>query len=214
MGFLGMKSRDEVWDEVAAATGGVVIGRGDFWNGGPRVEAPVEGGPWTVALDIYVVPIMMGKVMVPMSFSRACALFLARGGLRLSVSRANPFTGVGKLFGMQDLEVGDAAFDRAFVIKGSDAEQTLRLLSGEPGATLRQMLTGLPDTSFGVADDGRAANKESEVPEGTDVVYAVRSTTGGAELVAMYGLVAETLRGLYRIGSASNEPVSDPSGGR
>ena len=38
---------------------------------------------------------------------------------------------MGKLLGMQDVEIGDPAFDDAFVIKGGD-EQKLRKLLADP----------------------------------------------------------------------------------
>lgn len=215
MGLFGTdKSGPDAWDEVAEAVGGVVTGRGDVWGGGPRVEAPVEGGPWTVVMDTQMIVTMVGKVPIVMSYSRACARFLTRDGLRLTVSRTNPFTGIGKMFGMQDIEVGDAEFDRAFVIKGSDAEQVLRLLNGDPGAKLRDLLGDSLGSYFGVADDGREAGSGGKLPEGTDVVYAVQNSAGTAQLIAAYGLVAEALRGLHRIGSASDEPISNPANER
>ncbi|MBC8137964.1 MAG: hypothetical protein H8F28_18955 [Fibrella sp.] len=214
MGLFRTKSGRDAWDEVADAVGGVVAGRGDVWGGGPRVEAPMDGGPWTVVLDTQTVIILVGKVPVPISYARACARFLTRDGLRISVSRANPFTGIGKMFGMQDIEIGDDAFDRSFVIKGSDAEQSLRLLNGEPGAKMRHLLETSLGSYFGVADDGRDAGSGGKLPEGTDVVYAVQSSAGNEQLIAAYNLVAEGLRGLHRIGSASDEPVSDSTGGR
>ncbi len=55
MGLFGGESRRDVWDDVAETVGGVVTGHGDIWGGGPRVEAPVSGGLWTVVLDIQTV---------------------------------------------------------------------------------------------------------------------------------------------------------------
>lgn len=208
MGLFGDKSGRDAWDEVAEAVGGTVAGRGDMWGGGPRVKAPVDGGPWTVVLDTQTVIVMVGKVPVPISYARACAPFLSRDGVRFSLSRANPFTGLGKMFGMQDIEVGDAEFDRAFVIQGNNAEQVLRLLNGAPGAKLRNLLETSMGSYFGVADDGRKAGGGGKLPDGTDVVYAVQSSAGTEHLIAAYHLVAEALRGLHRIGSASDEPVS------
>jgi hypothetical protein len=145
-----------------------------------------------------------------MPFARAVAVFPVSAqveGLRLSVARANPFTGIGKLFGMQDIEVGDTSFDRDFVVKGSDTDRVKSLMGGEAGIALRERLGRLPGICLGVSDDGREATAfgsdgASEPPVGSDVVYTVMSGAGSEELVALHALVQETLRGLYRIGSA------------
>ena len=209
MGLFGKGSGRDAWDEVAEAINGTVIRRESIWGGQTRVEAPVEGGPWSVMIDVQTVIVMVGKVAVPISYARACAPFLSRDGVQLSLSRANPFTGIGKMLGMQDIEIGHADFDKAFVIKSNNAEQTLRLLGGDSGATLRGLLETSLGSSFGVADDGRQAGSGGKLPAGTDVVYAVQTTTGTEQMVAAYHLVAETLRGLHRIGTASDEPLSD-----
>jgi hypothetical protein len=213
------KSEREAWAEIVEATGGYMVGESGVWGTGGRVEAPVDGGQWRriVSLDVYIVPVLVGKVIVPMPFARAVATFPTPApgeGLRLSVSRANPFTGIGKLFGMQDIEVGDTDFDRAFVVKGNDPERVRELLGGESGTPLRQSLENLPGISFGVSDDGREADVPRSgtgeaVSTGSDVIYAVMGAAGSEELVALFNLVAETLRGLYRIGAAA--PTESPT---
>jgi hypothetical protein len=52
---------------------------------------------------------------------------------------------IGKFFGMQDLEIGDAAFDAAVVVKSSDATRIRTLL--QDGA-LRSTLQELTDFTF------------------------------------------------------------------
>jgi hypothetical protein len=219
MGPLSWReSEREEWQEVVAATGGYVVGETNGWGVSPRVEAPVDGGSWrkTITLDLYTVPVMVGKVFVPMPFARAVAPFpvSAQGeGLHLSVGRSNPFTGIGKLSGMQDIEVGNDAFDRAFVVKGNDPKRVRELLAGEPGNPLREMLERLPGICPGVSNEGReatayATGKDEAVAEGNDVVYAVMGAAGSEELVALFNVAAETLRGLHRIGSAGEaEPI-------
>jgi hypothetical protein len=78
---------------------------------------------------------------------------------------------------MQDIEIGDAEFDRAFVIQGNNSEQVLRLLNGDPERSYGTSGTSL-GSYFGVADDGQKAGSRGKLPEGTDVVYAVQSSAG------------------------------------
>ena len=42
------------------------------------------------------------------------------GHSTFGISREDMFNRIGKLFGGQDIEIGDAAFDKTFLIKGSD----------------------------------------------------------------------------------------------
>ena len=39
---------------------------------------------------------------------------------RFSVYRKTVFSGIGKLFGMQDIEIGDPPFDDSFIVKATD----------------------------------------------------------------------------------------------
>ena len=41
-------------------------------------------------------------------------------GFRFTIYRKGIFSELGKLLGMQDIEVGDPEFDEAFIIKGND----------------------------------------------------------------------------------------------
>jgi hypothetical protein len=75
-------------------------------------------------------------------------------GLGLRVSREAPILhGLGKLFGMQDIELGDPAFDRAFLIKGQPADR-VRQLFGAPEARAR--LLGILGRAKQLTVDDRA----------------------------------------------------------
>lgn len=204
----GMKRK--MWDEVAAAVGGTVVGEADVWKNSTRVEAPIEGGPWTATLDVYTTVVMVGKVPVPVYFSRVVAPFLPLGDFRLTIYRANPFSEVAKLFGMQDIGVEDATFNRTFIIKGNDSERVRRLFNGEAGEKLREGLLQIPHLHFGISDSGHEAGidgRKQGIPgaANTDFVYAIKSGVESETLIASYQLVAETLRGLHRVGAASAE---------
>lgn len=51
------------------------------------------------------------------------APFLNKDGLYFKISRQGFFDSIGKLFGMQDIEIGDPFFDEQFVIKGNNPEK-------------------------------------------------------------------------------------------
>jgi hypothetical protein len=103
-------SQNEIWQHVAAGVGGQFDPAG-FWKGGGKIS--VEVGEWTLTLDTYTVS--TGKSSV--TFTRMRAPYVNADGFRFVVHRVGWFTPVQKLFGMQDIEIGQAPFDDHFVVK-------------------------------------------------------------------------------------------------
>jgi len=159
----------------------------------------VEHGGWTLTLDTYVVS--TGKVIL--TFTRMRAPYANPDGFRFTVYRKSIFSGLGKLLGMQDIEIGDPPFDEGFIVKATD-EPAVRMLLAN--ATIRDLLSKQKDIQLVVKDDeGWFGTK---FPEGVDELYFV---TGGTitdidRLKLLYDLFAETLDELCRIGAASRTP--------
>ena len=86
---------------------------GGFWKGS-KVQSHV--GPWTITLDTYTES--SGESST--TYTRMRAPYVNPEGFRFTIYRKGPFSGLGKLLGMQDIEVGDPEFDEAFIIKGND----------------------------------------------------------------------------------------------
>ncbi|MCU0723282.1 MAG: DUF3137 domain-containing protein [Planctomycetes bacterium] len=108
-------SREEIWRELAADTG-MEFRDGGFW-GADTVVAEARG--WTVVLDSYTTKSDDGDTT---TYTRLRAPFRNAGGIRFKVYRAGLFSGLGKILGLQDLEIGDPEFDRVFVVKGNSPE--------------------------------------------------------------------------------------------
>src|SRR5262249_41655176 len=122
MGWFG-PSKDEVWRRLSQEIGADFV-EGGFWKG-DRVQAHV--GPWTVTLDTYTVHTQHSHV----TYTRMRAPYVNPDGFRFTVYRKGAFSGLGKLLGMQDVEVGDPGFDEAFIVQGSD-EARVRTLLADP----------------------------------------------------------------------------------
>ena len=110
------------------------------------------------------------------------------------------FSDVGKWFGMQDLEIGDEAFDRDFILK-SNQESKLRELLGD--AKIQELICQQPQVYFAVKDDEGFFG--SSFPGGVDELYfqVVGVIKDVERLKLLYTLFAETLDQLCRIGSAN-----------
>jgi hypothetical protein len=185
-------SKAEIWRQLSDRIGG------DFVDGGLLTGSKVQvhHQHWTIALDICV----EGK----MTFTRMRAPYVNKDGFRFTIYRRGLFSGLGKLLGMQDIEIGDPQFDDAFIIKGDD-EMKLRALLANP--KIRQLIEQQPKVQFTVRDDDGWFG--TMFPEGVDELYfLVPGVVKDVErLKALYDLFAEVLNHLCHIGSAyEDEP--------
>lgn len=190
MGMFG-PSKDEVWRQLCEEIGADFID-GGFWRGG-KVQAHV--GPWTVTLDTYTVS--NGESST--TYTRMRAPYVNPEGFRFTVYRRGFFSGLGKLLGMQDIEIGDSEFDEAFIIQGNDESRVRELFADRKIRSLAQAQPRL-----------RLTVKDSEgwfgprFPEGVDELhFQVAGVIKEVDcLKGLFDLFAAVLDRLCRIGSA------------
>jgi hypothetical protein len=186
MGWFG-PSKDEVWRQLSQEIGAEFV-EGRFFKGS-RVQAHV--GPWTVTLDIY----NDGETQA----TRIRAPYINPEGFRFTIYRKGLFSDLGKLLGMQDIEVGDPEFDEAFIIKGND-EDRVRVLFSDP--QVRRLIHDQPQIRLDVKDsEGWFGPK---FPENVDELHfqVVGVIKDVERLKAMFDLFTAVLDQLCRIGSA------------
>src|SRR4051812_31308408 len=140
MGMFG-PNKDEVWRRLSEQIGGEVVDRG-FWKGS-KVRSHV--GPWTITLDTHTES--SGEHAV--TYTRMRAPYVNPQGFRFTTYRKGFFSGLGKLLGMQDIEVGVAEFDDEFIVKGND-ESKVKELFGDP--TLLTLIRAQPKVRLTVKD--------------------------------------------------------------
>ena len=184
-------SKADIWRQLAAEVKGRYVEGAIFKT--DKVEA--THGEWTVTLDSYIVP--AGKAMIP--FTRLRAPYVNPDGFRFTVYRQGVFTDLGKLLGMQDVEIGHEGFDRDFVVKGNDEGRLRSLFSS---AKLRELIDTQKDIHLTVKDDEGWFGPT--FPEGVDELYFhVPGIIKDLDrLKTLYDLFAEALDQLTRIGSA------------
>lgn len=198
MGFFGGvfgPSREEVWKELCARIGADFV-KGGFWKG-DKVQAQFKN--WTITLDTYTV----STGHTHQTFTRMRAPFVSRDELRFRIYRKTAFSDMGKMLGMQDIEVGHSAqFDEDFIIQGND-ESKIRALFANP--EIRRLIDEQPQIRLELRDDEGFFRKQ--YPEGVDVLYfqvpGVIKDVG--RLKQLFDLFAEVLDELQRIGSAAGE---------
>lgn len=213
MGFLRQlfgPSKEEIWRQLCSEIGAQYV-QGGFWKG-DKVQA--HCGQWTITLDTYTEThhdsssSSGGSSMshdTTTTYTRLRAPYVNKDGFRFTIYRKSIFSGLGKLLGMQDVEVGYPEFDDAFIIKGND-ESKLRALFANP--RIRQLIEMQPYIQLTVKDDEGWFG--THFPDGVDELYfSVQGVIKDVEqLKSLYNLFAEVLHQLCHIGSAYE---SDPN---
>jgi hypothetical protein len=190
MGWFG-PSKDEVWRQLSEEIGAEFV-KGGFWKGGSKVQVYLE--PWTVTLDLGY-----SQDDGESRTTRIRAPYVNPDGFRFKIFRRSVFSDLGKLLGMQDIEVGDPAFDEAFIIKGNN-EERVRDLFGKP--KIRQMIQDQRQIRLEVKDSEGWFGPR--FPEDVDELhFEVLGVIKDVErLKALFDLFAAVLDQLCRIGSA------------
>lgn len=190
MGWFG-PSKDKVWRELSREIGAEFVDGG--FQKGKRVQAHVK--PWTITLDTHTVS--SGESHV--TYTRMRAPYINPEGFRFTIHRKGVFTDLGKLMGMQDIEIGEPAFDEAFVIQGNDRWKLQKLFASPE---IRQMIQSQPKLRLEVKDsEGWFGPK---FPEHVDELhFQVAGVIKDVDrLKALFDLFAAVLEQLCQIGSA------------
>ena len=116
-----------------------------FWNQVSHLKCKYEG--WEILLHRYEVDRRgpEGDYRDSLIYTRMRVPFINKHSLRFKIYPANFLNSVEKLFMMQDIEVGDVAFDRKFIVKCNE-EQKIKLLLNDP--TLKDLLYEQPEFIF------------------------------------------------------------------
>jgi hypothetical protein len=198
MGWFG-PTKDEVWRQLSQEIGAEFV-EGGFWKGN-KVQVHVKA--WTITLDTYTVNTQHSHV----TYTRMRAPYINPEGFRFTIYRKGFFSDLGKLLGMQDIEVGDPEFDEAFIIKGNDESKVMSLFAN---SKIRQMIHDQPKIRLEVKDsEGWFGPK---FPVDVDELYfqVVGVIKDAERLKALFDLFAALLDQLCRIGSAyEREPEVD-----
>ena len=192
-------SKNEVWQKLSHEVEGE-FHEGGFWKGS-KVE--IRQGEWTLTLDTYTVS--NGKTST--TYTRIRTPYINKDNFRFTVYRKSIFSGIGKMLGMQDVEVGHFQFDEDFIIKGTDEYKLRQLFENDK---IRELISVQPRIHLEVKDDEGFFG--SDFPQGVDELYfrVVGVIKDTERLKKLFDLFAEVLNHLCQIGSAyEDDPRMD-----
>lgn len=188
-------SQQSVWSKVAAHFKGEMIDHG-FWS---DLSLRFRHKSWTVYVDNYTRSQAQHEVM----FTRFRALVMNPTALYFQVYTETLGSKLGKLLGMQDIQIGDPQFDQAFIIKGNQPELIRKLFRSEE---LRKTMLRSSKVDIWLHD--RMYLHGDRCPEGLAQVYF--ETTGieksTDQLIGVGNLICAMLNGLEKLDTAFSTP--------
>jgi len=161
MGFLeGIfgPSKEEIWRQIAEDVGGEYID-GGFWK---NSMLRYKHNNWEMLLDTFTQN--TGKTST--DYTRLRVPFINKDGLQFKIYEANFFSGIGKTFGMQDIEIFDPRFDPKFIIQGNDEQKVKKLLKDPQ---LKALFDLVPGSNVEVKKSNGIFSKK--FPEDVEMLY-------------------------------------------
>ncbi len=186
---------DTVWAALGNELGGEIIPgkRGNV----KQVRFPWD--VWTIVLDTYTA----SRGNHSATYTRASTVFRSRDDFRFRVYRRTPFSGIGRMFGVQDLEIGMPDLDRDYVVQSNSPGRIQSLLF------LRDVARPLETLRAGRLETRNLRRRGIRDPKLRELVYLIPGVIReGDRLRMMVQLMGAVMDHLVRIGAAVHEPIS------
>lgn len=182
---------DAIWAELWEGVGGVYLNR-EGWR---QDKLMVEHGHWIITLEFHT----HGGYHTNANYTRFRVAFENPEDFHFKLVPQGLLDTVGKLLGLQDVELGDPEFDKAFLIKSND-EARVREVLDDP--VLRQFLREEPEAFVGLVSVH--GDRAAQFPDGVEeVVMEIPGKVVDIErLKRLYMTFARTLSGLCEAGAA------------
>nr|WP_294858180.1 hypothetical protein [uncultured Fluviicola sp.] len=123
-----------------------------------------------ITFQIHTHSTIAGSSSYEHEYFRAIAEFISPDKLQLKILHQDLIASIGKLFGAQDIEVGDWSFDPEFMIKGNDKEKIRLILSDK---SIRKMLLEQRDEMLRLEVTNDYGLFSEKAPEGQSMLYFV-----------------------------------------
>lgn len=196
MGLFG-PSQNEIWEQLSEEINGTFVKGGVFK--GSRVEVSRE--PWTIYLDTFSVSTGQTSVM----YTRMRAPFINLHNLYFKIYKRGIFSEMGKLFGMQDIEVGYSDIDEDYIIKGNNETAIKNLLAS---SRIRNLIKEQPRFHLEIKESEGLFGPTLKQNERILYFQADRVITDVSLLKSLFNLFGEIMEELNRLGYASSERPS------
>lgn len=170
---------------------------GDFVEGQKEVtvRVPVANKPWAITFS------MLDRKAPAPDETTAQMAYKAKDDFSFAIHSKTWVAEAGKLFGMQDIEVGDAEFDRDYIIKGNDIQAVRTLFSSDD---LRERIREQKSIRLVVLTSAAQLKEFGNVPKGTHVLSFTENEAINSfeRLNEIYELLVKIAEKLTHMGKA------------
>jgi hypothetical protein len=161
------KQIKEIWQQFSSVHNGIYL-EGKYGNE-DCVEIHYRG--YEIVFDRYIHYQVVGGHSYDTEFTRIRAEFISTNGLKFQISRQGFIDRIGKIFGMQDVRIGNQEFDNKFVVKGNDEFQLKMLFSND---TLVKLLQSQNDIQLEIID--KKGIFDEIIHEDSSMIYYISET--------------------------------------
>ena len=185
------KDYTPVWQQFAKEKGGTYLPISD-----DRILVQYKN--YTITVDAYTHYVVVGSNSYEYEYIRGQVEFICPDNFKLLITPQGLINNISKLFGMQEIQIGDKGFDKKFIIKGNDEVKTLLFLSNN---AITQSLQDLKPVRFDITDgDGLWDEKPGD---GNSMIYFVSKgkIKHIEQLHKMYNLFSDTIDTLTKLNS-------------
>jgi hypothetical protein len=132
------------------------------------MHVPVGNKPWTITINPNI---HKGKgIHTGTTFTAA---YRAKDNFVFAIHTEKWLDHFGKLFGMQDYQIGDDEFDHKFIVQGNDKAKVLDLFSDQ---ALRDLIMLQPSLQLRILSDASIFLSEWKVPKDHNVLIYTQET--------------------------------------
>ena len=175
--------------------------QGEFTDGTYVVSArlPLATRPWVAYMKMHSNPI--GKSIAETTV--IAIPYIPQHEFKLAIHNSSPIEEVAKIFGLQDIVIGEATFDKEFIVQGSN-EQLLKELFAD--APLRAAYLGQKSVNISIVDHQHKLFGITP-PRGVNVLtFAEKGAINSFErLTSVLELMTRTIERLAHVEVASRD---------
>lgn len=185
------KNYESIWREFAKEKNGTYIQSSD-----DKVEVVYKNH--TIILDNFIHYTTVGHNTYENQYKRGIVEFRSSDKLQMRLTSQDWVDNIGKLFGAQDIAVGDREFDKQFMIKGNDEYKIQLLFSNR---SIKKLLSESKVVRLEITEGEGLFDEKTQ--EGNSMLYFVSEDKIKSiqQLNKLYQLFTELIDGLKSIGS-------------
>lgn len=127
------------------------------------MRVPVPGKPWSITYHMH----QKGVGGAVSDSSAAFLPFKAKGAFSFDLHNRSLAADASKIFGAQDIEIGEDEFDREYIIKGSDENLVKRIFASK---RIQELIKLQPHIKLFIQDEPKELAEHGSVPPGIHVL--------------------------------------------